>query len=268
MNLAKFNEKILQSLQNIQLTLKLDHPERFEEILDVFFRKLRSPLLPIYVTSDIGPVVQGETEIDHFFYNYRIVEAQDNPNEDDSELARIWRKDFPPLYTVFFERSENITDEDWGKVEKMVQKIISQLQLLQIEIISVEPRKLLPENLSTFLEEREDKNGESGLSPEVSITSLGTSTSISSQEIASEGIEDDKQPDESGLWGDIRLPRGANQIKKWILVAAVIRKRRGLHESLEDISKFMKRNHQYDHLPHDPDTLSKIEKADLAGKLR
>lgn len=110
----------------------------FYSLLTDFFCKDNSPFESIYIENISRKIIDPDYE-DGFYFDFRVLEVPDNDDLPfDTVLAKIRTQTYPSQLVVFIE-VEELQEDNWPKVENIVQKIISQMELMKFEIESVVP---------------------------------------------------------------------------------------------------------------------------------
>ncbi|MGA2502534.1 MAG: hypothetical protein ABSG01_00425 [Anaerolineales bacterium] len=125
----------------------------------------------------------------------------------------------------------------WKKAVNLVIKILEKLREFEFEITSIEP----PEMMQS-VSQNPEKEMEKKL-------------------INDSGIDGSHPKNEV-------LPKGMAQRRKWVRIWSYMKPKRDGGTSFKDLSAMIKKDSLMKKLPNDPDTLSKIEKAGLAGMLK
>jgi len=124
---------------------KIDAPV-YQIMLSDFFGIARTPVYPIYIRfNKTEKHIQEERIIRATFSRPQVVEASEDENIGFTPLAHIITQPYPSHLVVFIEGIAG-QEKNWNKVENLVKKIFSQMELMKFEIDSVTPKSLLPQS--------------------------------------------------------------------------------------------------------------------------
>ena len=134
---------------------KIDAPV-YQIMLSDFFGIARTPVYPIYIRfNKTEKHIQEERIIRATFSRPQVVEASEDENIGFTPLAHIITQPYPSHLVVFIEGIAG-QEKNWSKVENLVKKIFSQMELMKFEIESVTPASLLPKGAIPVWEQIED----------------------------------------------------------------------------------------------------------------
>jgi hypothetical protein len=135
---------------------KIDAPV-YQIMLSDFFGIARTPVYPIYIRfNKTEKHIQEERIIRATFSRPQVVEASEDENIGFTPLAHIITQPYPSHLVVFIEGIAG-QEKNWSKVENLVKKIFSQMELMKFEIESVMPASLLPKSAFPVWEQIEDR---------------------------------------------------------------------------------------------------------------
>jgi hypothetical protein len=221
-------------MEIIEMKVELANPIYFEKILDHFVDK--SPIFPIIIQSNYWHDVLTNKKLDTIGdpqYPYEIIRSR--PDEPDGTmyepLARIGIEKYPSVVVVSIEGYEELKVGDWEDVINMARHIQSRAEELGMKL---------------------------KVKPDINVSPNGPKPW---------GIKKSPSTKDNLKYPKVQLPKFEGRKKVWKRTSLLIREQREHHMSLDEISSYIKKQPMLKNLPYDPDTLSKIERADKAGQL-
>jgi hypothetical protein len=151
--------------QPIKLKIEIDDPGYIEILFADNFRRDNSTIYPIYVTSQWthkGKPQKGSDLVEITRYNYRVVEALDDPDKPITELAIIKIQPYPSFVLVVFEK-KGMDSKDWEKVKLAVREIVKKAQEMDFNITWTDPPEFISKNI---IEEKGNRKIEISIRPE------------------------------------------------------------------------------------------------------